>query len=206
MSHVKETAQEALERYVNIVKNTMENNVDEQEDVEECFELLLEDEWKMSEVEIKREEESFGVVFSSDIVKFKKEIGNFQIGTQDEDDYGNENTPVVEFVPLLEWWARHTDLDDEFNGVEASNESLRERLSDYLLFFSETQDIDSVHYCLDKASYNKETNEMNIVQFHQDSWWYLATSKVETSKEIGTFDNFISEFIDDKVSALADEC
>jgi len=204
MNSKKETAKDALSRYENAVKELINSNPEEKDEIEASLALLLKDEWKMSDEEIKKEEERLGIVYPPDIVKFKKEVGSFQIGLEENDEYGDDNTPLIEFVPLLEWWAWYTDVDEALNGAEESNESLKKRLSSYINFFSEGDDVDSIYYCLDVASYNKETHEMNIEQFHQDEWWHLATAKIKICEETGVFDKFISEFIDEKISELED--
>lgn len=150
-------------------------------------------------------EKRLDISFPLDILKFKKEVGNFQIGTQEEDEYGNDNYPVLSFEALLKWWEKHTDLEEEFNEIEEENEILRERLNQYIIFFSQIQSIDAEHYCLDRASQNLENSNMNILEFHQDSWYNLAINKAEISKEVNIFDKFISKFIDDKINIITDE-
>jgi len=199
------TIEEALNQYARTIDSLLKRFPDEEEDIKNKYSLVLSDKWKMSAEEIEQEQNDLNLKYPNDIVNFKKEIGNFQIGEQEEDGYGNYNRPVFGFMPLLEWWGKSTELEDEFSHSDEGFDVLTEKLSRYIIFFGEINCIDSVHYCLDTATRNKESNEMNIEQFHQDSWYPLAMNEVETCEEDSVFEKFVIEFIDEKIEFLKKE-
>jgi len=98
-----------------------------------------------------------------------------------------------------------TDVDEELNYHNNQPEKLKERLGQYIIFFANLNCIDSEWYCFDKSSFNEESKEMNIEQFHQDTWYYLATLPIEKVEETRIFDKFIVEYIEEKIEEIKEE-
>jgi hypothetical protein len=197
------TAVDALEEYQNKIKEYRKKFPKEDEYIKKNYQLVTKDKWKMTDEDIEKVKEKLNIQFASDIIDFLKEFGNFQIGTRKEDDYGEVNYPLIEFEPLLEFWQHFGELD-EFVDDDIPHEIIIERLQQYVTFIGNDIDDGSI-YCLDKASMNKSTYEMNIEQFYQDGWYHLATKECKETEDINLFSTFIIEFLNDKLEDLKEE-
>lgn len=204
-----ETASEALARYQKESLKVFTANPDDEENLKNNFELTFLTEDQVTFEALKEIENHLNITLPEDYKNFVLQVGNFKIGRQDEDEFGDYNSPVL-CSPLR--FIRHSFYDIYTNEVDElldenseDFEGAKNQINTLLPIFSQGSAYFNYHFvCYETLSYNDASREMSLAYFHYANSHYYGTKTTEVCQDIHVFDKFISEFIDEKLCALSD--
>jgi len=209
------TAEESLLYLEQVVNKAIEKNPEEKAFLIDNYQIEWLKNLKVTENEILEIENKLSIKLPNDYKNFRLKVGNFKIGQQVVDDYGDgNNEKLLEFeykgyfyymTPFYDMYLKVFDeLRDEVGISTGLNEQHKKSLNNIIPFFFIKGGYGSFS-CFDIKSQNSETLEMSIINFSQDYWFEIATREILECRHVNVFDSFISTFVDEQIEYLREE-
>lgn len=186
---IGETAEQALNRYEKFIKKLKKNTNVNIDDLSIYMPKTIR---KVTEGELQEQEKAFGITLPPSYRKFVLKKG------------------LIEFDGAHKMFLDFSKLGDTFSywDVDAKKEfskSENERL-DKLITFSDGDESLQItwFHCFDYSTLNKDTGEVEILDFDQDELWYVGKTEFEMCMTNG-FDDYIKNIVDSYIEDILEE-